>query len=197
MNITTITPPSVEPMASDDAVIRLHLRLDDAETHEDDLIDAYIAAARARAEAMLHRRLITQTVRLHLDGFGCGIYDAMPLPIGPVQSVEAVRYIDGGGVQRTMDSADYRLVTSREPHELRPKYGSTWPVPRADADVVEIDLIVGYGDASTAIPDDIRQALRLMVAASFNDRENIVHGPAPSALPDGAAQLLSAHTLWL
>lgn len=197
MTFLTITPPAIEPVTAGDIVTQLHLRLDVDEVGEQDLIEQYAASARARAEAITRSRFITQTVQLRLDGFGCGIGEAIPLQIAPIQSVAAVRYIDGGGVQRVLPPSEYRLIKSRQPYELWPRYGQTWPVSRADADVVEIDMVVGYGNTGASVPADIRQALRLMIAAMFDNRENIVHGSAPVELPEGARQLLSAHTLWV
>lgn len=197
MTILTITPPAVEPVGAFDLVLQAHLRLDFNDPADSDLVAQYLASARARAEAITRCRFITQTVQLRLDGFGWSMGEATPLPIAPIQSIAAVRYIDGGGVQQVLPSSEYRLVRSRVPYELWPRYGQTWPVPRADADVVEIDMIVGYGDTAASVPSDIIQALRLMVAAMYENRENVVHGSPPSELPEGARQLLSAHTLWL
>lgn len=197
MTLHTITPPAVLPITAGDIVTQLHLRIDVDEVEEQDLIAAYAESACARAQAMTRTRFITQTVQLRLDAFGCGVGEAIPLPIAPIQSIAAVRYIDGGGVQQVLPSSDYRLVRSRVPYELWPRYGQTWPVPRADADVVEIDIVVGYGDTGADVPADIRQALRLMIAAMFDNRDNVVHGSAPVELPEGARQLLSAHTLWV
>lgn len=192
MALTTITGPVGEIFTAAD--MRELLSLRDDETDRDTLIESYIASARGWVEAHIKRRLLTQTVRLSLDGFGCGHADAVALPIAPIQSVDQVQYLDGTGIWQTMAAADYRLIASRSPCELRPAYGQTWPVPRLDVDVVRIDLIVGYGASAADVPAPIQQAIRVLVLAWFDPD---AAGADPEAVRAAVAQMLSPFRLWV
>lgn len=191
MALTTINGPAGEIFTAAD--MREHLRRESDETDQDTVIESYIAAARGWVEAYTRRRLLTQTVRLTLDGFGRA--DAVHLPIAPIQSVSQVQYLDANGTWQTVDAAGYRLITSPSPNELRPAYGQTWPVPRLDVDVVRIDLVVGYGAAAADIPEPILQAIRLLVAGWFANRESA--GDVGDAVPFGVTHMLSRYRLWV
>jgi len=188
--LSTITPPAAPLLTPDDAALRQHLRLEAGETDADTLLAELIAAATARAEAYTRRRLLTQTVRLTLDGFGIGGLEATPLPVAPIQSVDQVQYKDNAGAWQTVQAADYRLVDSVEPHELWPAFGRTWPVPEREPAVVRIDLVVGYGAAASDVPPDIVQAVRMMVAHLDQNRE-------AADTPFGVETLLGPHRIWI
>lgn len=192
MSITTLAAPAAEPLTSSDSALREHLSLSPGETWKNNAVDAYCASARSKVETYLRKRLITQTVRLTLDGFS----DAVPLPIGPIQSVEKVSYLDGGGAWQVLDASAYRLIDSVTPFELRPAYGASWPVPRPDFATVRIDLVVGFGASAAEIDPAILQALRLLVADMDLYRE--ATGPQDiRELPLGFRQMLDPFRLWV
>jgi len=190
--LTTLTPPSAL-IDSSDAALRQHLRLEDDETDQDALIDAYCLAAVGHVENYTRRRLVTQTVRLTLDCFGWG---GIWLPIDPVQSVDQVAYTDGAGVEQVMASSAYRLIASGLPTKLHPAYGASWPVPRPDKGAVRIDLVVGYGAAS-AVPAEIVQAARMLVGLWFVPGREVVGPSSQSEMPYAVQSLLAPHRLWL
>lgn len=188
MTLTTIAEPAAEPVSRDE--VREAARVDAAEA--DSYLDGLIVAARRHVEAFTRRRLITQTVRLTCDGFR----PLHPLPVAPVQSVSAVTYLDGAGATQTLASSAYRLVASREPPALSAVYGTTWPPVRADHDAVAIDLVVGYGDAGSDVPADIRLAMQHLIAHWYDNREAVAVGGAV-AMPLSVRDLLMPHVVWL
>lgn len=195
MALKTISPPTVEPLQASEKVLREHLELTEADTFQDDQINAYCQTARDQAEVYLRRRLITQIVRLTLDRFGCGGQSGIPLPIAPVQSIDQVQYLDDAGTWQTMASTDYRLVDSAEPPMIEPAYGKIWPVPRSDRATVRIDLIVGYGDAASDLPPRFLQALRMQVAWLFTGERGDGDGEEDLCMP--ARRMLKSSILWV
>lgn len=175
----------------------VHLNREELAPGDATLLAGYVAAATRYIEKYTNRRLVTQDVRVRLDGFGCGINGPVFLPIGPVQSVLSIVYRDAAGVEHTLEPESYRLVLSRLPNEVVPVFGSTWPVPVAEPDSVAIALRVGYGDSPADVPDDITQALRLLVAQSDMQREAGSQAGEIIAAPWGVEALLSGHKLWL
>lgn len=181
--------------AVDDAALRQHLRLESGETDADTLLAELIATATADVETYTRRRLMTQEVILKLDRFGRPGTDGTLLPIAPVQSVDAVGYYDESNSYQTLAASDYRLVDSRQPPELWPAFGKTWPVPAREPDVVEIYMTVGYGAASD-VPAQLRHAVRMMIAHLDQHREAVMIG-SPEELPIGVRHALDPFRLWL
>lgn len=196
MALSLLTAPASEPLGSSDAVLRQQLQLVADETDQDALIDALCATARARVEAYTRRRLLTQTVRVTRDHFGVGFDGPVLLPIAPVQSVDQVQFQDGVGAWQTVSPDHYELQRSRVPNRLRPAYGRSWPVPRVHTDVVRIDLVVGYGAAPGDVPADILQAMRLLVAHLYFNRE-ATSAAGPAEIPLGFRDMLDPHRIWL
>lgn len=188
MALSTITPPASEVVDSSDTVLRQWLRLEADETEQDELIDDLAVAAQAKVEAFTRRRLVTQTVRLLLDGF-CD--SGVELPIAPVASVDQVQYLNDAGAWTTLASSAYQLIASRVPNELHPAYGQIWPVPREDAAVVRIDLVVGYGDAAD-VPEPFQQAIRRLTSHFYYHRDQV-----EDSLPGSIRDLLMPHVFWV
>ncbi|MGB1215402.1 MAG: head-tail connector protein [Pikeienuella sp.] len=188
MALRVVSEPAVEPLTLDQAKAALRV----VDSAEDDLITALIVSARRSVEARVRHRLITQTVELTLDQFGATV----PLPVWPVQSVQSVEYNDSAGADQTLASSAYRLVTSGKPARLAPVYQGVWPTVRADFDAVRIQLVVGYGDAASAVPADLVAALRLVLGDLYENRQGFVYGSV-SKIPFGAEQLIAPHIFWV
>jgi len=191
VTLTTVTGPAAELFSAFE--VKIHLRIDATETSEDSLISDLIVAARQTIETSLRVRLINQTVRLTLNAFPSHIQ----LPIWPVQSIDNVTYINSSGVSTVLASSEYQLITSCKPHEIAPAYLKIWPTTRADFDAVTVDLLVGYGLAGTDIPYEIRQAVLLLVADFFENRENTLIGSTRVSMPFAVESLIAPHRFWI
>ena len=190
MGLVTLSPPAVEPLTA--VLVRQSARLDDAEP--DTYLDSLIAAARVHVENFTRQRLITQTVRLTAPRF-C---NPMPLPIAPVQSISALRYRSAAGVLETLDAGAYRLVQSHLPWSVAPIYGTHWPVPRLDHDAVQIDIVVGFGDAASDVPAPILAAMHKLVAEwAWNREATAMPGAGAQELPFGVRAMLMPYVLWV
>lgn len=189
MAIEVTSGPAVEPLTT--AQAKAHLRVDlDA---EDDLIDAAVMAARLHAENFMHRKLITQTVQITQTGFCGGVF---ALPVLPIQSITSVEYkASGDGALTEWPAANYQLVKSINPFHIAPAYGLTWPTVRADFDSVVVTVVAGYGDAATDVPTDIIQAIKLLTAHFYENRQNEITGTSISKLTLGAERLMMPHVL--
>ena len=60
-----------------------------------------------------------------------------------------------------------------------------------DAAGIEIDVSVGYGDAASAIPAALRQAIRLLVAHWYENRGLIAFGQTIAVMPAATAALIA------
>jgi uncharacterized phiE125 gp8 family phage protein len=159
--IDIITPPEEHPV--DLAEAKLYLRVDGAD--EDAMIAGLIAAATQQAETVTRRQLVTATLRLALPAFP---RDAIHLPRPPAGEVQSVVYIDADGAEQTLDGSDYRLANDPQGAALEP--AEAWPATQRRRDAVRITYTAGYG-AAADVPEAIRTAIMLNVAAMYHQRE--------------------------
>lgn len=178
--------PAAEPISLAEA--KAHLRIDTDD--EDTLISSLIVAARMLVERSLGLALITQSWSHFLDAVpqrGC-----VALPLGPVQSVSAVRLHDGDGGTSTVDAGSYDIDVLSDPARVV----LTALVPSAGLrpfNGFEVSFVAGFGDAASDVPQPIRQALLLLVAHWFEQREPVELGPGPQGVPAIAAGLLQPY----
>lgn len=179
MDLTLLTPPAITPVSLTEA--KAHLRV----THSDDdaTITALIDAATRRLDGrngLLGRALITQSWRLKINRFPfCWPY-AIELPFPPLLSVEAVKYLDGDGIEQTFASTDYTVEISQFVGRILLGYGKSWPAIRCVPGAVRIDFTAGFGPASTDVPMPIRQAMLLLIGHLYATRD--VDAPTPRAI---------------
>lgn len=183
--IKIITPPTAEPITLADAKANLRV----IGTDDDADITRMIRAARQMAEGITNRFLMPQTVDEATDFFPWGIladpsnfYGEVPLHGAPLASITSVKYIDGAGVQQTMDPAAYLVNDYADPAVLTPAYSTSWPVAQLRQAAVTIRYQVGYPDAAS-VPEPIRQWMLLAIGAFYENRSMVNEGQT-YALPD-------------
>lgn len=164
MALKLITPAAALAVALAEA--KLHLRVDTSD--EDTLITALIAAATDMAEQKTGRAIMAQTWELTLDAFP----DALELTRVPVQSVTSVKYYDTTGAQQTLGNTLYALDNADEfgCAYVVPVYSGSWPDTRDQINAVAVRYVAGYPDAA-AVPEGIKQWIKLMVSTMFENRE--------------------------
>lgn len=186
MKLILSVAPAEEPVSL--ASARLHLRIDD--TADDDLITALIVAARQRFESVTWRSLITQTLVLRLDEWPAD--NCIELPRPPLVSVTSVQYTDEAGDTTTFASSNYLVSTAGEPGAIVLKAAAAWPSATLQAvDGVTVTYVAGYGDAAN-VPQIIKQALLMLVAHWYENREEIVvaAGFTAAKVPLGAQSII-------
>ena len=166
MNITTLTPPSGEPLSLADAKAFARIGSD----YDDTLVQGLISAARGRVEAMTGLALISRSLRLTLTDWPLGVleYGVLRLPNRPATSLSAVRRTDGDTMNEDI-TASFQIEAGFTP-KLRPAAGTSWIWPRSIHEWIEVDWAAGFG-AESDIPDDIKHALKIIVAHEFENRD--------------------------
>ncbi len=182
MALSLVTAPARQPVTLQQA--KDHLRVD--ETVDDSVIDPLIKTAREHVEAFTHRALITQTWDLFLDAFS----QIILMPKAPLQSVTSIKYLDTAGVQQTLASTEYKVDVASNAARIVPAWGKSWPLVREEINAVEIRFVSGHGDNPEDLASPIIQALLLIVAHLYENREATSNGPALKELPMGARDLL-------
>ena len=134
--------------------VKAHLRLDSS--HEDDLIIEYVKAATKHVERFLGKTLLTTTLKLkhrQIPGF-----KSIPLPYGPVQTIETAR----AKILSFTEITDFKVNDSSAVTEL---------LLNETAHEIEVIYVAGYGERGNSVPDDIRQAIRILAAQFYEARD--------------------------
>lgn len=159
--VTTVEP-AAEPLLL--AKAKQYLRIEDDNTSLDDQIGDFIAGVRGEVEDITNSRLITQTVEL-LGSFA----DFERLPIGPVQSIDEIRYFDRTGTEQILDPGAYRADGAVLDWSIVSPTGATWPATSRIGNAVKVTLTVGYGDADTDVPRALYVAMLRAVRAKMDE----------------------------
>jgi len=138
---------------------------------DDTLITTLISAARQAAESYLNMALITQTVTEKLDRLNS---PTLYLSVSPVISVSNFQYADSQNTTQTFASTNYVVDTFSKPARLSLAYGKTWPTLYGNINDVTITYTAGFGTEASGVPTQIRQAMLMMIADSYDNREDYV-----------------------
>lgn len=188
MALILVTGPTAEPVTLGEAKLHLRVDIDD----DDDLIEALIAAAREYVERLCRPQLalITQTWTLVLDETPG---DTITLRPYPLQSVSSIKTISDAGVEATYSSSGYQVDTSSEPGRVRLKSGYSWPSTTLQAlNGFQVTFLAGFGDDPSEVPQQIRQAVLLLIGHWYENREvQITTGAVPASLAFTVMALLA------
>lgn len=181
--LTTITPPTTEPVSL--ALAKSHLAIDHDDL--DDWISSAIKTARELTERYCGRRWITQTVRMKLPGWpDClpesdPLYDAdglIRLPVEPVTSVSSVKYLDADGDEQTVAAGDLDTWLDHSPPIIGP--ADEWPDAGDFLGAVRVEFVAGG-----SCPEGVKTAILLCLGLWDEERGDqntlIAKGIPPAA----------------
>lgn len=185
-----VTPPTTLPVTR----TLVKAQLDIAHTEKDTLIDGLIAAAVSYLDGwtgILGRCLEEQTWRQDDDTF----WRCFPLPLAPVISITSVKYDDAAGVEQTVDSASYELLTKDDGCSFV-RMVDAFAIPSLHAETgprVRVAYKAGWaqsGGAST-VPDAIKQAMFLLIRHWFDNPTAVIVGTSAQVMPMAVDALLA------
>jgi uncharacterized phiE125 gp8 family phage protein len=183
MSAVLLTAPVAEPLSLADA--RDFLRV----SHSDDdaVIAALIAAARGQIEAQTRCALMTQTWRVACDAWP---NDGRIRPrLAPLRSLAAVRVFDAGGTARPLNASAFVVDTA-----AGVVAAPAWlPAPGRSLAGIELDLVCGFGDAASDVPELLRHALRTLVAHWYDNRGLVAIGQSIAMMPASVAAMIAAY----
>jgi uncharacterized phiE125 gp8 family phage protein len=149
------------------------------------MLNTLIKGASMVAESYLNQGLITQTVTEKLDKLGD---PTIYLSVSPVLAVSSFQYANSENTTATFAATDYVVDNFSKPARLNLGYGKTWPTLYGNINDVTITYTVGYGTESSAVPFQIRQAILLIVADTYENRQDYVR-----KLPTASQYLLDQY----
>src|SRR6185437_6716321 len=196
---------AVEPVTLAEA--KAHLNITDA--NDDNYIPGLIKGARRRLENEMQRGLITQTWRFSLDHFPMFHQRTFPvgyapieLPRPPLISIGSIKYMDptdptGQTLITLVANTDYIADLDSEPARIQAAGNKTWPATLRQIGAVQILYNAGYGPDATTVPEDIKMAIKQVVAHWYENRESVVSGPRYAAIevPQSAMWLIQPYVV--
>lgn len=166
--------------------MKAHLRV--LEDDEDTLIADYVAGAVGHLDGphgYLGRCLIAQSWAETFEGWSVVIV----LGLSDVSNV-VVTYKDATGADATVPVASYSVV--QDPRGARVVFNSAfvWPaLEDENPEPVTVTFKAGFGDDPADVPAPLRQAVRLLAAHFYQNREAVVTGTITATLPLGVQML--------
>jgi uncharacterized phiE125 gp8 family phage protein len=183
VTLQIISGPADLPVSVAEAKANMRVETSD----EDALIEGMIRAALAHAERWCGRAFVTQVWEQVLDEFPAAEID---LGLGPVVSVDSVKYDDADGVEQTVAAQDYVVDTVSGIGWVVPVEGFSWPTTMETVNAVRVRFTVG--SVPSSVWYDVRQAILLIVGHWYAHREDASADEA-KPIPMGAAALLNLH----
>lgn len=165
------------------------------DTADYEWLDGAIRAATNVVESYTGRQLVTKSYNLKLDSFPAAT-DCIEIPKPPLQSVDSVQFVSGDGSTTSIATTSLRVDTDSEPGRVAPIYDSYWPSARLVTNAVTIGFTGGYGDASTDIPQALRQASMFLVAHWYANREAIITGTITKPVEMQFRALCDTYRIW-
>jgi uncharacterized phiE125 gp8 family phage protein len=164
MQIVLTTQPAVEPVSAAEA--KAHCRVDI--TTDDTLISSLITAARRQCERYCDIGFVYQTYTITYDLNESPTQSRfIKLPKGNVQSITSIKTYGTDNVASTFSDTNYRVSNNR----VVLNDNSNWPALSREFDVLEIIYTVGFGASASNVPQEIKQAILMLVAHWYENRE--------------------------
>ena len=159
MSLTLLTAPAVEPVSL--AEIKAYLKID--QDTEDDLIRAFLSAARVHLEHMIGHHLITQTWRVLMEG---PLGESFRLPLQPVSDLLALAVVDVDGSVTELDVSGLSIFQTDNPATLANLDGFLLSSKQR----LQIDVETGFGPMAEDVPEPLRLAIKMIVAEWYERR---------------------------
>lgn len=202
-----VTAPTETPVSLAEA--KEYLRVD--ETADDLRITSMIKAATLRLEAAADVKFITQTWDYFLDRFPSNMRDdwwdgvveapisilqspckQIEMPIGPIQSFGGLFTYDDDDTEYAFDSSNLSIDLSSGYGRVSLKTGGTWPsTVLRGVNGIRIRATVGLGVDAASVPEDIKNAILLLVAAMYEAR-----GDVQPQIPAEALMLIEPYRIY-
>lgn len=174
--------PTTEILTLAETRIRLGIMADD-DTTRDDIISEKIRAARQLLEVEAGSVFSTRSIIGYADSFT----SEMKL-LQPLQSVQAVKYVDVNGVTQTLSPSLYYVDLVK--HRVVIKPSSTVPATSTDQpNAVSVEYTSGF----STVPQQLKEAIYVVVGQWEIHQEGMQNGTTPYRLPYSAIQMLNGY----
>ena len=155
-------------------------------TADDTIIDNLVAAATESCQIYTNQYFINTVVTQYSDNWK----EFYSLYKSPVSSITHVKYYDKDDSLQTLASSNYILDDTYEPARIGIAVDGELPNVADRINAVQVKYTVGYGTASTDVPEGIRTAIILTVGNWYENRQSVITGRTATELPLSSQYLL-------
>lgn len=189
-----VSPPAAEPITLTEAKSHLNVTSSTKDTE----ITSLITTARRVIERYLNRAILTQTWKVYADCWK----NEMKIPYPRLQSITHVKYYNVDGVQQTLATSQYWVITSDEPGRIVRKYDVTYPeLQYGRPDAIEIQYVAGWLATAASpdygvVPDEIKHAIKLLITNYFEHKGDIMIGHVVHKIPRHITDLIHSFKIY-
>jgi uncharacterized phiE125 gp8 family phage protein len=140
---------------------------------DDEVLVGMIKSARQWCEIYQRRAYIQQSCTWTLDDWQTEFEPIRP-PLISVTTIDSV----------------YTVDTESEPGRIYEAYNQQWPTIRGDRNSIEIIYKAGYGTAASDVPQNVKQAMLLLIGHWYENREPVIVGTIIRNMPLAVQSLL-------
>ena len=179
--------PAEDVLTLEEAKAQLVVETDD----DDVLIQAFIDSATEWAQEYTGVKFINQSVTYTMDCLPAS-NGQVELPSHNASAVTAISYVDSEDATQSDVLSDYYIDTQSMSVRVKPISG--WPSIRTTGyNNFTVVVTEGFGSASSDVPKPIKQAISMMVAHFYRNREAVVVGTIASDMPLSSKALLDKY----
>ena len=155
-------------------------------TADDTIIDNLVAAATESCQIYTNQYFINTVVTQYSDNWK----EFYSLYKSPVSSITHIKYYDTNDSLQTLASSNYILDDTYQPARIGIAVDGELPNVADRINAVQVKYTVGYGTASTDVPEGIRTAIILTVGNWYENRQSVITGRTATELPLSSQYLL-------
>ena len=160
-------------------------------TADDTLIDNLIKAATQSCQIYTNQYFLNTVVEQYSDKWT----EVYTLYKSPVSTITHIKYYDTNNVEQTYNPDNYILDDVSKPARIGLAVDATLPDLADRINAVHVKYTVGYGTASSDVPDGIKQAVLLTLGNWYENRQSVITGRTATELPLSSQYLLDQYKI--
>ena len=195
-----LTPPVNQLLSL--VQIKNYLRLDADDTSDDDLLNSFLSSAIGYVQKYTNRTLLTTKYITYRDnfivGYGNYIYELhyWELRRSPLQTIDSIEYYNTSNVLTDVDNKIYYNTLENDYSKVLLNYGESFPTDNNQKlQCIEITFYAGYGDTADDVPDDIIDAVLLIISSMYENRGDCSFSSCAGLVPCEAKGILSQYRI--
>ena len=181
------SPPALEPVLLSEA--KAHLKVDN--TADDPLIVRLIISARQHIEKQIDQVLINQNWRIYFDNWPTD--GELKLTVSPITDVIALRTISADDIANVVDPSHYYVDQLSTPQMVILRPSRSWIKLGRIANGIEVEVAAGYGATGDNVPAPLRQAMLMLIAFWYENRQPNCSGKPDVSLSSALQALLAPY----
>lgn len=152
------------------ADLKAHLNIDASD--DDTIMEGFINAAVKRWESDTNSPVMQSVWEVVYNHWPA---DGFVLPLGPMVSIDSIKYLDADGAEQTQTASTYTLMKQGMAPRVMLNMGQSAPVIANRENAVTLTVTAGYAvdnsaDELAKIPADIVVALKILAAHFYENR---------------------------